>query len=156
MCSALSASGLLLVAAGGVGVDVDGTSNGGDHLVEAEHVAILWRCPAKAGASVIQKALGGFESALAVKEDETGSTAGLALDGFCCRHAKLALGRGRTRPSLGQAPKDSTAETGHLARVDGKMSSPRKYGWIFHERVVDRIYKVVQRYISACPRCCAK
>ncbi len=58
--------GLLLVEAGRVGVDI-GHIEGRDHLVEAEHVAVVGNRPAKQR-QVIQQTLGD-EAAVAVQEE---------------------------------------------------------------------------------------
>ena len=57
--------GLLLVEPGRIGVDVDDVE-GGDHLVEAEHVAVVGDRPAKQR-QVIQQTLGD-EAAVAMQE----------------------------------------------------------------------------------------
>ena len=136
--------GLLLVEAGGVGVDVDDVERG-DHLVEAEHVAVVGDAPAEQR-QVVQQPLGD-EAALAVQEQVR---LRIALGQLLVAVAENAWQMGELGNALRDADADQRLVQRDLARRRRQQVLAAQHVGDLHQRVVDRIDQGVQR-ISARP-----
>ena len=139
MCSALMRVGLLLVEPGRVGVDVDDVE-GGHHLVEAEHVAIVGDPPAEQR-QIVQQALGD-EAAVAVQE-QVGLR--VALGQLLVAVAENGWQMRELGHALGDADADQRLVQRDLARRRRQQVLAAQHVGDLHQRVVDRIDQGVQR-----------
>ena len=135
--------GLLLVEAGRVGVDV-GHIESRDHLVEAEHVAVVGDRPTKQR-QVIQQTLGD-EAAVAVQE-QIGLR--IALGQFLGALAEHGGQMPELRNAFGHTDAHQRPVQRDLTRRGRQQVLAAQHVGDLHQRVVDRIDQRVQRIAAA-------